>query len=76
MEDCLYIYISIYLSFYLSINLPAPTEDPGVPRQREGLEPAGGQDELYPGLAVTPRVRGHALCRQVASYDMDGRWID
>ena len=43
----------------------AAPEDPGVPREREGPEPGGGEDELHPGLAEPPRVRRQPLRCQV-----------
>ncbi len=46
----------------------AETEDPGVPRQREGLEPAGGQDELHQGLAEPPRIWSQPFCSQVRTH--------
>ena len=43
----------------------AAAENRGGAHQREGPEPAGGQDELCQGLAVAPRVRCLPLCGEV-----------
>ncbi len=48
-----------------NIFVAAATEDPGVPRQREGPQPGGGQNELHQSLAEPPGIRCQPLRGQV-----------
>ncbi len=52
---------------YLKHNIfaVAAAEDPGVPRQREGPQPGGGQNELHQSLAEPPGIWSQPLCGQV-----------